>query len=234
MAISKKKQKEIMEEISDLTKLNGDFNLVPFIRNSGTIGYKLTKEEGEYGKPNFSGFFTIYILYDNKWVRSYSEFSEDISKEVLHYIKEIYGKNKRKINTAGVRHRMLFGGTVEMKLVFAEYTDELQAKIKRSRATYKDLDSYTDGKKQTLFNDEAVESSDTFDLLMKNKEYQEKKENSEEFKKKLEKKVKRKNVIRKKKSLSGSRFIDHDKLIEKTQKTIGHSEITFFREEGNG
>ena len=26
---------------------------------------KLTKEEGEYGKPNFGGFFTIYILYDN-------------------------------------------------------------------------------------------------------------------------------------------------------------------------
>ena len=49
-----------------------------------------------------------------------------------------------------------------------------------------------------------------------------------------QKKVKRKNVIRKKKSLSGSRFIDHDKLIEKTQKTIGHSEITFFREECNG
>ena len=85
-----------------------------------------------------------------------------------------------------------------------------------------------------LFNDEAVENSDTFDLLMRNKEYKEKKENSEEFKKKLEKKAKRKNITRKKKSLSGSRFIDHDKLIEKTQKTIGHSEITFFREEGNG
>ena len=133
-----------------------------------------------------------------------------------------------------MRHRMLFGDTVEMKLVFAEYTEELKAKIKRSRATYKDLDSYTEGKKQTLFNDEAVENSDTFDLLMRNKEYKEKKENSEEFKKKLEKKAKRKNITRKKKSLSGSRFIDHDKLIEKTQKTIGHSEITFFREEGNG
>ena len=233
MGISKKKQKEIMEEISDLTKLNGDFNLIPYVRNSGTIGYKLTKEEGEYGKPNFEGFFTIYILYDNKWVRSYSEYSEDISKEVLHYLKEIYGLNKRKINSAGARHRMLFDNTVEMKLVFAEYTDELRNKIKKSRATYEDLDSYIEGKKQTLFNDEAVENSDTFELLMKNKKYKKEKENSAEFKRKnkefQEKKARRKNL-----SMSGSKFIDHDKLIEKTQKTIDDSEITFFKEESNG
>ena len=233
MGISKKKQKEIMEEISDLTKLNGDFNLIPYVRNSGTIGYKLTKEEGEYGKPNFGGFFTIYILYDNKWVRSYSEYSEDISKEVLHYLKEVYGMNKRKINAAGARHRMLFDNTVEMKLVFAEYTDELQNKIKRSRATYKDLDSYIEGKKQTLFNDEAVEASDTFDLLMKNKEYKEGKENSAKFKKK-NKEFQEKKARRKSLNVRGSKFIDHDKLIEKTQKTIDDSEITFFREESNG
>ena len=233
MGISKKKQKEIMEEISDLTKLNGDFNLIPYVRNSGTIGYKLTKEEGEYGKPNFGGFFTIYILYDNKWVRSYSEYSEDISKEVLHYLKEVYGMNKRKINAAGARHRMLFDNTVEMKLVFAEYTDELQDKIKRSRATYKDLDSYIEGKKQTLFNDEAVEASDTFDLLMKNKEYKKGKENSAKFKKK-NKEFQDKKARRKSLNVRGSKFIDHDKLIEKTQKTIDDSEITFFREESNG
>lgn len=233
MGISKKKQKEIMEEISDLTKLNGDFNLIPYVRNSGTIGYKLTKEEGEYGKPNFGGFFTIYILYDNKWVRSYSEYSEDISKEVLHYLKEVYGMNKRKINAAGARHRMLFDNTVEMKLVFAEYTDELRDKIKRSRATYKDLDSYIEGKKQTLFNDEAVEASDTFDLLMKNKKYKKGKEDSAKFKKK-NKEFQDKKARRKSLNVRGSKFIDHDKLIEKTQKTIDDSEITFFREESNG
>ena len=233
MGISKKKQKEIMEEISDLTKLNGDFNLIPYVRNSGTIGYKLTKEEGEYGKPNFRGFFTIYILYDNKWVRSYSEYSEDISKEVLHYLKEVYGINKRKINSAGARHRMLFGDTVEMKLVFAEYTDELRDKIKKSRATYEDLDSYIEGKKQTLFNDEAVEASDTFDLLMKNKEYKKVKEDSAEFKRK-NKEFQEKKARRKSLNVRGSKFIDHDKLIEKTQKTIDDSEITFFREESNG
>ena len=233
MGISKKKQTEIMEEISNLTKLNGDFNLIPYVRNSGTVGYKLTKEEGEYGKPNFEGFFTIYILYDNKWVRSYSEYSEDISKEVLHYLKEVYGINKRKINSAGARHRMLFGNTVEMKLVFAEYTDELRDKIKKSRATYEDLDSYIEGKKQTLFNDEAVENSDTFDLLMKNKEYKKGKEDSAQFKKK-NKEFQDKKARRKRLSMSGGKFIDHDKLIEKTQKTIDDSEITFFREESNG
>lgn len=233
MGISKKKQKEIMEEISDLTKLNGDFNLIPYVRNSGTIGYKLTKEEGEYGKPNFEGFFTIYILYDNKWVRSYSEYSEDISKEVLHYLKEVYGINKRKINSAGARHRMLFGDTVKMKLVFAEYTDELRDKIKKSRATYEDLDSYIEGKKQTLFNDEAVEASDTFDLLMKNKEYKKVKEDSAQFKKK-NKEFQDRKARRKSLNVRGSKFIDHDKLIEKTQKTIDDSEITFFREESNG
>ena len=42
-------------------------------------------------------------------------------------------------------------------------------KVKRSRATYKDLESYQNAKLETLFNDEAVESSNTFNLLMKSK-----------------------------------------------------------------
>ena len=49
MAISKKRQKELTADIAELTSLNGDFNIEPFVRKTGTVGYRLTREEGEYG-----------------------------------------------------------------------------------------------------------------------------------------------------------------------------------------
>lgn len=169
MAISKKRQIEITAEIAELTSLNGDFDIEPFSRKTGTMGYRLTREEGEYGKPTFAGFFTIFVHFNGQWVRAYFDYAPNISNKVLTYVKEIYDKNGTKVHEPGRRHRMLFGDNVKMKLVFAELTDELRAKIKRSRATYKDLDSFKSGKLQTLFNDEAVESSNTFNLLMKSK-----------------------------------------------------------------
>jgi hypothetical protein len=169
MAISKKRQAEITAEIAQLTSLNGDFDIEPFIRKTGTVGYRLTKEEGEYGKPTFAGFFTILVLFNDQWVRAYFDYAPNISNKVLTYIKEVYDKNGKSVHDPGRRHRMLFGDTVKMKLVFAELTDEMRAKIKRSRATYKDLDSYKRSKIETLFNNEAVDSSNTFNLLMKSK-----------------------------------------------------------------
>lgn len=169
MAISKKRQAELTAEIAELTSLNGDFDIEPVLRKNGSIGYKLTREEGEYGKPTFPGFFTIFILFNGQWVRAYFDYSNNVSSRVLAYVKEIYEQGGKKTFEAGRRHRMLFGQNVKMKLVFAEMTDELKAKIKRSRATYKDLESYQNGKLQTLFNDEAVEASDTFNQLMRSK-----------------------------------------------------------------
>ena len=169
MAISKKRQKELTADIAELTSLNGDFNIEPFVRKTGTVGYRLTREEGEYGKPTFPGFFTIFILFNGQWVRAYFDYSNNVSSKVITYVKEVYDQGGKRPNEAGRRHRMLFGQNVKMKLVFAEMTDELKAKIKRSRATYKDLDFYKQAKLQTLFNDEAVEASDTFNQLMKSK-----------------------------------------------------------------
>lgn len=169
MAISKKRQAELTAEIAELTSLNGDFDIEPFIRKTGTIGYRLTREEGEYGKPTFAGFFTIFIFFNEQWVRAYFDYAPNISGKVLTYVKEIYDKNGKRTHEPGRRHRMLFGESVKMKVVFAELTDELKAKIKRSRATYKDLNLYKESKLQTLFNDEAVNSSDVFSQLMKSK-----------------------------------------------------------------
>lgn len=169
MAISKKRQKELTADIAELTSLNGDFNIEPFVRKTGTVGYRLTREEGEYGKPTFPGFFTVFIFFNEQWVRAYFDYAPNISSKVLTYVKEIYDKNGKRTHEPGRRHRMLFGESVKMKLVFAELTDELRAKIKRSRATYKDLNMYKEGKLETLFNDEAVEASDIFSQLMKSK-----------------------------------------------------------------
>lgn len=169
MAISKKRQKELTAEIAELTSLNGDFDLVPFLRKSGTIGYRLLREGNEYGKPTFPGFFTIFVKFNGHWVRAYFDYANSVSSKVLTYLKEVHDVNKGSAHEAGRRHRMLFGNQVPMKLVFAEYTDELKKKVKRSRATYKDLETFQSAKLETLFNDEAVKSSNTFNLLMKSK-----------------------------------------------------------------
>lgn len=169
MAISKKRQKELTAEIAELTSLNGDFDLVPFLRKSGTMGYRLLREGDEYGKPTFPGFFTIFVKFNGHWVRAYFDYANSVSSKVLTYLKEVHGLNNGRMHEAGRRHRMLFGDQVPMKLVFAEYTDELKKKVKRSRATYKDLETFQSAKLETLFNDEAVESSNTFNLLMKSK-----------------------------------------------------------------
>ena len=84
---------------------------------------------------------------------------------------------------------MLFGESVRMKLVFAELTDELRAKIKRSRATYKDLNMYKESKLETLFNDEAVEASDIFSQLMKSKIIDRRKFESKRTNNKSQKKI---------------------------------------------
>ena len=189
MAISKKRQAELTAEIAELTSLNGDFDIEPVLRKNGSIGYKLTREEGEYGKPTFSGFFTIFIFFNGQWVRAYFDYSNNVSSRVLAYIKEVYEQGGKKTFEAARRHRMLFGQNVKMKLVFAEMTDELKAKIKRSRATYKDLESYQNSKLQTLFNDEAVEASDTFNQLMRSKILDRRK-----FEEKRDPKNKQKNV----------------------------------------
>lgn len=189
MAISKKRQKELTADIAELTSLNGDFNIEPFVRKTGTVGYRLTREEGEYGKPTFPGFFTVFIFFNEQWVRAYFDYAPNISSKVLTYVKEIYDKNGKRTHEPGRRHRMLFGESVRMKLVFAELTDELRAKIKRSRATYKDLNMYKEGKLETLFNDEAVESSDIFSQLMKSKIIDRRKFESKRTNNKSQKKI---------------------------------------------
>ena len=189
MAISKKRQKELTADIAELTSLNGDFNIEPFVRKTGTVGYRLTREEGEYGKPTFPGFFTVFIFFNEQWVRAYFDYAPNISSKVLTYVKEIYDKNGKRTHEPGRRHRMLFGESVRMKLVFAELTDELRAKIKRSRATYKDLNMYKEGKLETLFNDEAVESSDIFSQLMKSKIIDRRKFESKRTNSKSQKKI---------------------------------------------
>ena len=189
MAISKKRQKELTADIAELTSLNGDFNIEPFVRKTGTVGYRLTREEGEYGKPTFPGFFTVFIFFNEQWVRAYFDYAPNISSKVLTYVKEIYDKNGKRTHEPGRRHRMLFGQSVKMKLVFAELTDELRAKIKRSRATYKDLNMYKEGKLETLFNDEAVEASDIFSQLMKSKIIDRRKFESKRTSNKSQKKI---------------------------------------------
>ena len=189
MAISKKRQKELTADIAELTSLNGDFNIEPFVRKTGTVGYRLTREEGEYGKPTFPGFFTVFIFFNEQWVRAYFDYAPNISSKVLTYVKEIYDKNGKRTHEPGRRHRMLFGESVKMKLVFAELTDELRAKIKRSRATYKDLNMYKEGKLETLFNDEAVEASDIFSQLMKSKIIDRRKFESKRTSNKSQKKI---------------------------------------------
>ena len=172
-----------------MTSLNGDFDIEPFVRKTGTVGYRLTREEGEYGKPTFPGFFTVFIFFNEQWVRAYFDYAPNISSKVLTYVKEIYDKNGKRTHEPGRRHRMLFGENVKMKLVFAELTDELKAKIKRSRATYKDLNMYKEGKLETLFNDEAVEASDVFSRLMKSKIIDRRKFESKRTSNKSQKKV---------------------------------------------
>ena len=194
MAISKKRQKELTADIAELTSLNGDFDIEPFVRKTGTVGYRLTREEGEYGKPTFPGFFTIFIFFNEQWVRAYFDYAPNISSKVLTYVKEIYDKNGKRTHEPGRRHRMLFGENVKMKLVFAELTDELKAKIKRSRATYKDLNMYKEGKLETLFNDEAVEASDVFSRLMKSKIIDRRKFESKRTSNKSQKKVVQKGL----------------------------------------
>ena len=189
MAISKKRQKELTADIAELTSLNGDFNIEPFVRKTGTVGYRLTREEGEYGKPTFPGFFTVFIFFNEQWVRAYFDYAPNISSKVLTYVKEIYDKNGKRTHEPGRRHRMLFGESVKMKLVFAELTDELRAKIKRSRATYKDLNKYKEGNLETLFNDEAVEASDIFSQLMKSKIIDRRKFESKRTSNKSQKKI---------------------------------------------
>jgi uncharacterized protein YecA (UPF0149 family) len=106
-----------------------------------------------------------------------------------------------------------------MKLVFAEMTDELKAKIKRSRATYKDLESYQNGKLQTLFNDEAVEASDTFNQLMRSKILDRRK-----FEEKRDPKNKQKIVQRGwrgKPGLKQEKKMSHKKPVKSEITTVG-------------